>query len=134
MSEITFREAVEAFAYGLVRGQGHSNKIGLTLQHIILKYPPRTIEKLNFESVEKPRLKKDWEGRYVRLLKEIETRGGIILDVGEVMEVMRNFGGLNLSAVTQCENCNKHTRRYVTKVPEWNVELLPIDYKPQEQS
>jgi hypothetical protein len=81
--------------------------------------------------VSKPRLKRDWEGRYVRLLRPIETKGGVIFAAGEVMQVTRNFGGLHLRTIGfRCPTCERGFRRGVSKVHESTVSLLPLDWKP----
>lgn len=79
----------------------------------------------------KPKLKRDWVGRYVRLKEEIQTNGGVIFAVGEVMRVTRNFGGLQLETVGfKCKKCERGFRHRVTKVHEYSVSLLPPDWKP----
>lgn len=75
-----------------------------------------------------PKLKKDWEGRYVRLLKGSMTYGGIRFDVGEIMRVKRNYNGLHLERVTRCPTCWRG-RRETLSAQEWQVELLPLDFK-----
>lgn len=82
-------------------------------------------------SMTRPKLKRDWVGRYVRTKREIETRGGTIFDAGEVFVVTRNFGGLHLEAVIQCEHCHRRSRRFVKGIPERDVVLLAPDYKPE---
>ncbi len=79
-----------------------------------------------------PKLKRDWHGRYVRLKGTVETRGGIILEAGEVMRVTRNHGGLDLEAVIQCDHCNRNNRRFVRKLQERSVVLLPADFVPND--
>lgn len=77
--------------------------------------------------------KKDWEGRYVRLLEDVETRGGTIFFAGMVLKVSRNFGGLWLSTVTRCPKCEIGTRHTVQKVPVHKVYLLPVGYQPTKE-
>lgn len=77
-----------------------------------------------------PRLKRDWNGRYIKLLRKIETDGGVIFLAGEVMLVTRNFGGLHLNTVHQCSKCERGFRLGIRKVPESWVTLLPKDYSP----
>lgn len=81
-----------------------------------------------------PRLKRDWEGRYVNLNREIMTRGGIIFEKGEVMKVTRNYRGLHLEAIKTCKHCSRRRKETVTEIPEYSVTLLPIEFKPEEKS
>ncbi len=80
--------------------------------------------------VERPRLKRDWVGRYVRLRQAIETQGGTVFRAGEVMHVYKNHAGLGLRAVMDCPHCKRQYRMQITGVHEENVELLPEDYTP----
>lgn len=77
-----------------------------------------------------PRLKRDWEGRHVRLRIQMETNGGEIFERGEGMQVRRNFGGLELQSVRVCKECNRRRRRIIKNVRERDVVLLPKDFKP----
>lgn len=79
---------------------------------------------------DKPRLKSDWAGRYVRLRYRIETKGGAIFRAGSILQVDRNYGGLDLATVRRCPTCEAQFRRRVAKVSEQDVELLPRDYRP----
>ena len=74
--------------------------------------------------------KKDWEGRFVRLLKNVETRGGTIFFAGTVLKVFRNFGGLWLEEVMRCPTCEIVTQHIIQKVEERKVYFLPIGYAP----
>lgn len=78
-------------------------------------------------------LKRDWEGRYVRLLRQVETRAGDIFEPGEILRVTRNYGGLHLMAVKICRDCKRKSRGYIKGVPERDVILLPADYKPEPE-
>ena len=78
-----------------------------------------------------PRLKRDWVGRWVRLRRDVTTKGGNIMLEGRVMQVRRNFGGLNLDAVETCDHCGLGLRHYVTKVSEDSVWLLGEDFDPK---
>lgn len=69
--------------------------------------------------------KRDWVGRTVKLLRAMETKGGNIFPAGTLMEVRRNFGGLELTAVEACQNCKLQHRHYIKKVAERDVVLLP---------
>lgn len=82
--------------------------------------------------MKKPRLKRDWEGRHVRLRRTLETKGGEIFEPGEIMLVRRNHGGLHLSAVRECAECRRRHRGYIHGVSEHDVTLLPEDYRPDE--
>ena len=73
----------------------------------------------------KPKLKRDWVHRRVRLLRKLETKGGVIFEKDEVMVVHRNFGGLELTTLTRCPKCERGHRHYIRKVHERDVELLP---------
>jgi hypothetical protein len=79
-----------------------------------------------------PRVKRDWEGRYVRLKRKMETKGGDVFEAGEVMRVDRNYGGLHLSVVRHCSVCKKRHRGRINRVSEDDVRLLPEDYRPEE--
>jgi hypothetical protein len=74
--------------------------------------------------------KKDLKGRFVRLLKNVETRGSTIFFAGTVLKVFRNFDGLWLEAVTRCPTCEIVTRHIIQKVEERKVYLLPVGYQP----
>lgn len=81
---------------------------------------------------DKPKLKHDWHGRYVRLLLPHETKGGAIFEAGEVMLVTRNFGGLQLESVRACDTCRRKHRHRITKVSEHHVHLLPKECVPND--
>lgn len=81
--------------------------------------------------MDKPKLKRDWVDRYVRLLRSMTTRGGVVFDKGEVMLVETNRSGLNLSRLGRCEHCGHKYGAYIRHVQEWEVELLPKDYVPE---
>jgi hypothetical protein len=75
--------------------------------------------------------KKDWEGRYVRLLRSFDNQGGTHFAAGTVMLVRRNFGGLRLDAVPkQCELCRLSSARGLSEISERDVELLPKEFVP----
>ena len=82
--------------------------------------------------VKKPKLKRDWEGRYVRLKGEHRNKGGGIFHAGEIMLVERNHGGLHLARRKQCPRCKEHYLSRLNRVQERDVELLPEDYIPEE--
>lgn len=79
---------------------------------------------------QKPRLKREWIGRYVRLLRNVKTRGGTIFLAGETLKVLNSYGGLTLLRQHVCEHCGRRTD-IVTKIAEREVELLPEDYIPE---
>ena len=70
------------------------------------------------------KLKRDWIGRKVRLKRQIETRGGIIFKVGEVLEVDSYYRGLELKAIHVCEHCNRGYRATVSRIPIHDVDLV----------
>lgn len=72
-----------------------------------------------------PHLKRDWIGRHVRLTRQIETRGGIIFDVGEVLRVEGYYRGLSLEAIHTCSHCTRRSRQTISRVPLHDVDLLP---------
>lgn len=80
--------------------------------------------------MDKPRLKRDWIERYVRLKREVRTHGGVVFAAGDVMRVAGNRSGLRLVATNACPDCQRQFRVYVTGVNEDAVELLPPDYAP----
>ena len=77
-----------------------------------------------------PRLKRDWEGRYVQLRTELRTKGGTIFERGEIMLVTRNHGGLHLDATIRCQHCSRRSNYKIKEVHEAEVELLPPEYTP----
>lgn len=88
-----------------------------------VRYDPVSGEKI-------PKLKRDWEGRHVRLKRALETKGGAMFDLGDVMLVHRNFSGLELEAVKACSECRLKYRHCVKNVSEFDVTLLPEDFEP----
>ena len=74
--------------------------------------------------------KKDWEGRFVRLLENVKTRRTTIFFAGTVLKVFRNFGGLWLEEVTRCPTCEIVTRHIIQRVEERKVYFLPVGYQP----
>jgi hypothetical protein len=74
---------------------------------------------------EKPKLKRDWKGRKVRLREEIQTKGGTIFPAGMVLNVVQNRSGLTLETVMRCPTCEVSQRNWIKGVGEWKVELLP---------
>lgn len=78
---------------------------------------------------ENPRKKKDWVGRKVRLLQDLENQGGFTFPRGSVMAVTRSFGGLWLEGLYLCTSCSGGRKRAISKIPESKVELLPVGYE-----
>lgn len=77
--------------------------------------------------VPKPKLKRDWIGQKVRLLVQIETRGGEIFRPGEVLTVYGYYRGLDLRSLGQCPACTRSRWLHAARVSESSVELLPED-------
>ena len=75
-------------------------------------------------------LKREWAGRFVRMKRRIEAKSGKIFGAGAVMKVLRNYGGLELTAPTVCPSCGLGDRHFITKVPESDVVLLDDDFEP----
>jgi len=69
-----------------------------------------------------PKLKKDWVGARVVLLKPIEN-GKHKIPQGAVATVERSYGGLTL-VVDPCDLCGVSVR--ITKVPESSVALVAL--------
>jgi hypothetical protein len=81
--------------------------------------------------IEKPRLQRDWVGRYVRLKRDLQNGAGGVFPAGTVMRVDRYRGGMSLSRLQSCEACGSVGHAYIRKVFEGDVELLPADLKPE---
>lgn len=73
-------------------------------------------------------LKREWTGRKVRLLTDLENQAGHVFTQGTVMEVSRSFGGLWLEALHLCPSCMGWRRCSISKIKESRVELLPEGY------
>lgn len=86
------------------------------------------------EPVKKPRLKRDWAGRYVRLLVDTQNIAGDVFLAGEILKVYKSRGGLYLERVEICQCCRFSRFQEIAKVSESNVELLPHDYTPTRQT
>lgn len=84
--------------------------------------------------MEKPKFKREWKGRYVRLLSEIQNRGGDVFDSGAIMVVEKNYGGLHLRGTIECKCCGGTIKRYLRRVDENSVELLPKGFVPEPQA
>lgn len=75
-----------------------------------------------------PKRKQDSVGRYVRLLRNMETLGGRLFPSGTVMRIHRNYGGLHLEFPIVCSACGTGQVYAVKKVKQKDVELLPTDH------
>lgn len=75
---------------------------------------------------ERPKLKRDWVGRKVELLRTLRTRGGVEFTEGTVMVVSNNRGSLSLRAETP-NQFGYWAGRIIRRVSEYDVRLLPID-------
>lgn len=65
-----------------------------------------------------PKLLRDAQGRFVRLNRDIQTRGGTLFSEGTVMEITSAYrGGLGLTDP-------KDRKRYITGVRPYKVDLL----------
>lgn len=71
-----------------------------------------------------PRRKQDWVGRRVRLRFDLQNKAGDLFRAGEIMEVRRNFGGLELRSLSNCEACHHGKFRFIKSISETQVELL----------
>ena len=75
--------------------------------------------------MKRPRLKRDWIGRRVRLLRKMETVGGLMLPTGLVMKLEATWRGrFKLSVVRTCKHCGVGQRSSIARVRESDVELL----------
>ncbi len=81
-----------------------------------------------------PRLKRDWVGRYVRVVRQIELNDGTIMDPGEVMKVDQYYRGMTLEAIRTCEHCSRRERVRVRRISRRSVELLPKAWSPSERT
>ena len=79
---------------------------------------------------EQPKLKRDWLGRYVRVRYDMQNNGGYQFKAGTVMKVIKNHMGLDLVIPIDCPHCHSQRYRVISRVHEYDVELLPIDYVP----
>lgn len=78
--------------------------------------------------MEKPKFKREWKGRHVRLRRDIETKGGDVFEQGSVMLVEKNYGGLQLRGTIECDCCGGTKKRWVKNVSEYEVDLLDSDF------
>lgn len=81
-------------------------------------------------TVQLPKLKRDWIGRYVRLRRQMENGWGGVFEAGEVVRVSGYYRGLELEAIHECPHCRRRGRDRISRVSCAAVELLPADYRP----
>lgn len=74
-------------------------------------------------------------GDYVRLRRQLQTRGGTILAKGLIMLVQQKYGGLHLETIHDkpCPTCGIGEVKSIAKVEVDSVEWLP-DYNPDEKA
>ena len=70
---------------------------------------------------------RELQGRKVRLLRDMETKGGTILGRGTVMVVEGKFQGLALERAEVCPHCRCGHRQRIARVPYGDVELVADD-------
>ena len=68
-----------------------------------------------------PRLKGDYKGLRVRIVKQLNTNGGDGAEAGATATVVGYHRGLELR-VDVCDKCG--TKTYIKRVPESSVELI----------
>ena len=68
-----------------------------------------------------PKLKRDYAGLRVRIIKPIQNGRGEAAEVGRTATVYKSYGGLELK-VDVCDKCG--TKFLVKNVPESFVELI----------
>ena len=70
---------------------------------------------------------RELRGRKVRLLLDMETKGGTILGRGTVMVVEGKFQGLALERAEVCPHCRCGHRQRIARVPYGDVDLVADD-------
>lgn len=78
-----------------------------------------------------PKRKRDWAGRWVRLRRTITNIGGSVFPAGSVLQVTVNHGGLRLATRALDTQSGCYRGLALSKVAEYEVELLPLDYHPE---
>lgn len=78
-------------------------------------------------------LAREYRGKRVRLIYNVNTKGGAFYPVGHIMGIVKKHGGyFNLECLGDCKiqhrpkqvgDCGR-VAHYVTKVSKWSVELL----------
>lgn len=81
------------------------------------------IKPLTQDQVPRPKLKRDWKGLTVRLVREIQNHDDIF-DAGTLMHVRDNYGGLRLVQITKCDHCGCGEKRWINKVSESDVVIV----------
>lgn len=77
-----------------------------------------------------PKLRRDWIGRYVRLIRQIEN-GVRRFPKGEIFRVRGAYDGFYLETVRPCSACGNSRLESISRVPERDLEILPVDYDPE---
>ena len=75
---------------------------------------------------------RELQGRKVRLLRDMETKGGTILGRGTVMVVEGKFQGLALQRAEVCPHCRCGHRQRIARVPYGDVDLVADDEQQEE--
>lgn len=81
----------------------------------------------------KKMLKRDWEGRYIQIRKDVQNRGGGLFEAGGVYKVDRSYNGLHIQVKGQCHNCPSRGWQHII-IPERDVILLSKDYDPTKDT
>jgi len=71
-----------------------------------------------------PKLKRDYKGLRVRLLRDVQTRGGTTFPAGTIMQVQQYWRGLDLIYTEACESCKLTHRTTINRVDQCDVELV----------
>lgn len=74
---------------------------------------------------ERPKLKRDWVNRTVKIKKQLQTNEGTIFDIGTDFLVMSYYRGLELKTIEVCDACKGRRSTTISRVPLCDVELLP---------
>lgn len=78
----------------------------------------------------RPKLKREWAGRYVELVRDVRNGAGTLFRRGEVMRVHHIWRGVHLNRVFRCAVCGNDFRQEII-VAEADVKMLPPDYGPE---
>lgn len=68
-----------------------------------------------------PKLKRDYKGLRVRVVKPFRNNGGERAEIGRTATIEGWYCGLKLS-IDVCDKCG--TKMYITRVPQSSVELI----------
>lgn len=77
----------------------------------------------------KPKRQRDWEGRFVRLKRDLKNEGGKIFTAGSIMKVRRYHGKMSLETIQMCDKCGQGTRPGIVGNLANDVELLDRYYE-----